>query len=532
MGKDTDKMYIVEWSTLDFGHGGYKGKKTGREFKRLPFFCCALSLTPFESPRCTRAGHVFDLINIIPWLKKHGTNPITGEKLASKDLITLHFHKNAEGSYHDPITYKVFTENTHIVAIATSGYVYAYETIDELNIKTKSWRDLMSDEPFKRSDIITLQDPHKLGDRDINQFHYKKNEMEVPSAQTNPDDARKQQLLNKINAKGATARILAEMAPKTAEKGTASASTTSVTPSFVEKKSKTYNAAHYSNNEAAASFTSLGAVAVTRNTSATISDEEYLFKNCKEKGYVAMKTNFGTIQLELYCADAPRACYNFIMLAKQDYYKDVIFHRVIKNFMMQAGDPTGTGRGGKSYYGKPFADEFKASLSHDARGILSCANHGPNTNQSQFFITFRACKHLDNKHTVFGKVIDGLDILATVEKIPTGDDDRPRVPVKIEDVKVLVDPFERLLAEARGEDEVTRKKAQQASLKKAQEVAAEKRLESKVASGNSVGKYLDLTKLSGEKRPSESAALAEHDVEEARPIKKKPKGGFGDFSSW
>ncbi|KAJ3191862.1 Peptidyl-prolyl cis-trans isomerase cyp8 [Irineochytrium annulatum] len=136
MGKDTDKMYIThsEWQTLDFGHGGYKARKTGKEFKRLPFHC-----------------------HIVPWIKKHGTNPVTGEKLEAKDLIPLNFHKNQDGQYHDPVTYKVFTESTHIIAIDVSGNVYAAETIEELNAKTKCWRDLLTEEPFTRKNIITIQ---------------------------------------------------------------------------------------------------------------------------------------------------------------------------------------------------------------------------------------------------------------------------------------------------------------------------------------------------------------------------------------
>jgi peptidyl-prolyl cis-trans isomerase-like protein 2 len=173
MGKSTDKLYITasEWQ-LDFG--GAKKQKIQNEFKRLPFSCCSLSFLPFEHPVCTLQGTIFDLLNIVPWIKKHGTNPITGEPLDAKSLIKLHLHKNEQGEYHCPITFKVFNDNTHIVAIRTSGNVYCWDAIEQLNIKTKNWKDLLTDEKFNRKDIITLQDPHNMGLRNMLDFHFVK----------------------------------------------------------------------------------------------------------------------------------------------------------------------------------------------------------------------------------------------------------------------------------------------------------------------------------------------------------------------
>ncbi|GBO31436.1 Peptidyl-prolyl cis-trans isomerase-like 2, partial [Araneus ventricosus] len=121
----------------------------------------------------------------------------------------------------------------------------------------------------------------------------------------------------------------------------------------------------------------------------------------------------------------PKTCENFIKLSKSGYYENTIFHRSIKNFMIQGGDPTGTGSGGESAWKKLFKDEFKPNLSHQGRGILSMANSGPNTNKSQFFITFRSCQHLDKKHSIFGRVVGGLDTLSKMEKIETDKDDKP-----------------------------------------------------------------------------------------------------------
>ncbi len=134
------------------------------------------------------------------------------------------------------------------------------------------------------------------------------------------------------------------------------------------------------------------------------------------KNYTAtIKTNRGDIVLKLYASQAPRTVNNFVCLAQDGYYDGVTFHRVIKNFMIQGGDPTGTGRGGPGY---TFKDEFDPKLKHDKAGVLSMANAGPNTNGSQFFITHSPQPHLDGKHSVFGQVIQGQDV---VNKIEQGD---------------------------------------------------------------------------------------------------------------
>ncbi len=131
-----------------------------------------------------------------------------------------------------------------------------------------------------------------------------------------------------------------------------------------------------------------------------------------EKDYVAViETEKGDIVVDLFEARAPNTVNNFVFLAREGFYDDTTFHRVIEEFMAQAGDPTGTGMGGPGYR---FADEFHPELRHDSPGILSMANSGPNTNGSQFFITFVPTPWLDNKHTVFGRVIEGMDVVNAI----------------------------------------------------------------------------------------------------------------------
>ncbi len=136
----------------------------------------------------------------------------------------------------------------------------------------------------------------------------------------------------------------------------------------------------------------------------------------KQKQYTAtIKTNRGDIEVKLYAAEAPNTVNNFVHLAQDGFYNGVRFHRVIKDFMIQTGDPTGTGRGGPGYQ---FADEFGPGLKHDRPGVVSMANAGANTNGSQFFITHVPTPWLDRKHSIFGQVTKGQDV---VDKIEQGD---------------------------------------------------------------------------------------------------------------
>jgi cyclophilin family peptidyl-prolyl cis-trans isomerase len=145
-----------------------------------------------------------------------------------------------------------------------------------------------------------------------------------------------------------------------------------------------------------------------------------------------MQTNKGTIGLELYEDAAPKTVGNFVELAQKGFYNGVIFHRVIEDFMVQGGDPTGTGSGGPGYQ---FEDEFNDHKVE--RGALAMANAGPNTNGSQFFIvTADATPWLDGKHTVFGKVTSGMDVVDTIEQTETGPGDKPREEMRIESISI------------------------------------------------------------------------------------------------
>jgi peptidyl-prolyl cis-trans isomerase-like protein 2 len=163
MGKkqhQKDRLYLAtkEWQEE---WGGKKAINASPPPK-VQLNVCALSMTPTNYPVCLKDGTIFDIHNIISYIQKYHKNPLSGTPLSTMDLIKLKFCKYADGKLYCPILEKVFTDHSHIVAIRTTGNVFSYEAVYELNFKTKIMRDLITDEPFKRSDIITIQDPTKM----------------------------------------------------------------------------------------------------------------------------------------------------------------------------------------------------------------------------------------------------------------------------------------------------------------------------------------------------------------------------------
>ncbi|RCH83141.1 Peptidyl-prolyl cis-trans isomerase cyp8 [Rhizopus stolonifer] len=523
MGKWTDKLYIThsEWSGEVGQHSasaGITGHKPSLGFKRLPFYCCSLSLQPFEHPVCTPEGTVFDLINIIPYIKKYGTNPVTGEKLETKQLIKLNFFKNEKDEYYCPVTFKVFSSHTAIAAIKTTGNVFAYDTIEKLNIKPKHWRDLLTDEVFTKKDIIMIQDPHNLEKKDLSNFDYVKNNKKAVNVAQEIEKRKPENNIN-IAGMGNVKKVYDQLSQKKEEKP--------VPTSFHQKKANLpYNAAHYSTGEAAESFTSTAMNAYTQSTRALIDEDEFMYKKIKSKAYARIITNYGHINVELFSDRVARTCHNFVQLAKTGYYNNVIFHRNIKRFMIQGGDPTGTGRGGESIWKRDFPDEIKTTLRHDARGVLSMANKGKDTNSSQFFITYGPAPQLDGQHTVFGKVVGGMDVLAKLENVPVDDNDRPEREIKIKQIQVFVDPFEEY------QTRLKKKLAHEAN-KEAEDEEARRKREKEDRMGwfgpsvvnteqGGVGKYLQQAK----KRASEAQAT------ESVNKKVKAKSTYGNFDNF
>ncbi|CEQ41244.1 SPOSA6832_02951, partial [Sporobolomyces salmonicolor] len=594
MGHGSDKLYLTHGE-----HSGAMGQHTASSvgakrkdivLSKLP---CALTLKPFETPVCTPEGTIYELLAIIPFLRQHGTDPMTGKKLTPGELIKLTFFRNNEGQYHDPVTFKVFNEHTAIAAVRPSGNVYAKESIDRLNAKPGNWHDLMTDEPFTRKDIIMLQDPLNIQGKDLSKFDYVRRNLEVQTDEGS---------LSGINVEASgIGRVLKSISDKEKKdkdakspsipKPTSTSASTSASshpvPSLVKPAASApvpYNTATVSTNRAAASFTSTAQGIHTKSENALWDEEDLMYEQVRErgeKGYARLVTNYGALNVELFADRAPRTCYNFLRLAHEGKYQNIKFHRLIprsysQGFMLQGGDPTGTGRGGESIWGKPFEDEYNVrnAHKHDQRGTLSMANSGPNTNGSQFFLTFRdQCPHLDGKHTVFGRLVGGHDVLSKLERVPIDPaTDRPLKPVVLEDVQVFGDPFEeykqrlekRLKREAEereGQGEKQRRKEERAkdrttwfgtNLAKPAEPSL---LEAQASSSSGIGKYLSAPSAGA---PS-AAAIKRKDPPTAdlfaelgggggggprggggsigaagssNKKKKKTGGGFGDFAGW
>mmetsp|Transcript_8490 Transcript_8490/g.12727 ORF Transcript_8490/g.12727 Transcript_8490/m.12727 type:complete len:511 (-) Transcript_8490:209-1741(-) len=485
-----DKMYMraSEWKN-EFG--GKKTKASTRAFKRLPFDCCALSLRPFENPVASPEGIVFDLVNIVPYIKKNKKNPVTGEPLKLKQLKKLKYHKNAEGRYHCPLTHKEFTNHTHIVAIWTSGNVFSYQAIEELNLKPKHFVDLISGEEFKKTDIISIQDPHNFSEsRNITSFLHQKKKKE------------KEEKVLAVKAK----KIRTQSSKDDGNDGNAPLSA-------------------YSSGYCSGSFTSTAMTPVTQNKQRKMTEDEIREERYKEmKGksstkpaYIQMKTTKGNLNLMLYVSKAPRTCHNFLRLCETGYYKGVMFHRLIKRFMIQGGDPTGTGRGGRSAWGKKFKDEIEKSLSHNKRGILSMANSGKDTNGSQFFIIFAPAKHLDGKHSIFGEVVGGLHVLDEMEKVETDTKrdsafrDRPKEAIRILDTKVFQNPFKEAWVpkQIRRKIEEEKKKAEEIRLTTGKRKwFSAPAPQVKPVSGATIGKYMNFKRIRTPKESDVDGKLA------------------------
>jgi len=575
MGKNTDKLYIThsEWSSSDAfsANTGARSRNTGGCFRRLPFNFCAASLQPFKNPVCTGDGTIFDVEVISKWLEQHKTNPVNGSPLAARDLIKLNFARNADvdskaadgsasdgkGDLIDPVTFKVFTDNTHIVAIRHGTYanVFAWETVERMNIKPKLWQDLLDDAPFGRSDIITLQDPQNAASRDLSQFQHLKDGGDALLTREQEEERKEGNVnigaLGRVGDKVLRAKEAVEKARREREAGgDVNRSTKAVVKpgsangasrqSMIQDRKLAQNAAAYTTGRAAASFTSTGLTPETSGERALLSDEEYMLKpkRVKIKGYARMETTLGDLNIELQTEYAPRAVWNFTRLAQKGYYKGVAFHRNIKNFMIQGGDPSGTGRGGASIWGKNFNDEFEGPLVHDTRGILSMANKGKNTNSSQFFITYRPVPHLDRKHTIFGKVVGGMNVLSKMEAVETDGSDRPLNKIVIKDVVVYLDPFEEFqkqkteretIAEKRAAIERTGGTEDDKVTWTGKRVRADGTVDQD-GGGGKVGKYLK--DAMAKQTPAEE--VIEEDLDTwHEPAKKKVKsGGFGNFDAW
>lgn len=545
--KDGLHLRPTEWS--EDGRG-FKVQKRS-PFAQLPLNCCFLSLQPFDQPVGTRDGSVFDIKNILGYIKRFGLHPVTGGKLEKSELLPLHFHSNAEGKLHCPVTFKVFGNHTHVVLNLKSGHIYSFEAVDQLNRKTRNWKDLMTSEPFVWADIVTIQDPDFPEGREISKFYFiqQGQQDEVVQEITNPESkaarAAKEKE-DKLRENPAVQRILdekkriaEEQAKELAAKEAAEDDETKAkkAAALAESQRPRKTNERYTNGEVAESFTSTKVNLKTQNNLRLLTQEEELqelydsLRKKKAKGYVRIVTSAGMLNAELHCDMAPRTTDNFLRLCEKNYYDNTIFHRLVRNFVLQGGDPTGTGKGGKSGFddGAPFKDEFDSRLTHQGPGILSMANSGKNTNRSQFFVSLKSCQHLDLKHSVFGRIVGGLQLLDVFNDWEVDGKDRPVKEIKLIRTEVFKNPFKEAIAEAAKPkvEVVVDPVATWFSNRK------DPMEEHKNRNASTVGKYLPdaAPPLPGEKRKKEE--LPAEEVEYATVVQKSKKLRTAfDFSAW
>jgi len=573
-----DKMFVSqsEWKEV---YGG-KRREAAQAVRALPFDSCMISQAPFVTPVGTRAGTIFELRNIVPFVKAHHKDPVTGEPLTGRDLVRLRFHRNPEGKYACPVTMQVFGPRTRILAVATTGNVFAGEAIAAKAGEEAA--DLLTGKPYDPrpsdagGDVIVLQDPNDeaaVARRRAAGLH--KSDAPTEAEAAAPDATA--EAAGSATAAGAEPDAVAAAARAAAE---ASASAVRLTglarrahlaaAAAPRPEDPTARSARRRRDEEAALRSANGgmgagsaagiggrrfrtradgweppelpravadAVASLKSSRGSgvavgsapraagsvadcaggshVADVDDLYDEADRRRFRAelaaarargegarmemlMTSSGGTsasftssavsgpagrrlgapprsklrqlrwrrvaslrsdalvsltvtiagreagrLRFELRCGVAPMACDNFLQLARRGAYDGTPFHRSVRNFMVQGGDPEGTGRGGASAWGGVFPNEADTSRArHDQRGCLSMANSGPHTNGSQFFVLLKPASHLDSKHTVFGRLVGGADTLRAIELVETDPKtDRPRREVAVSKVEIHRDPF-------------------------------------------------------------------------------------------
>lgn len=446
-----------------------------------------------------------------------------------------------------------------------------------MNIKSKNWRDLLTEDEFQKSDLIHLQDPLTFKNRVLAQFEHVAKGLDIPKEEKETSCFRNinsdtKRILKSLGTKEAKdvfegggggkreqARLLLAQAqnrqrpaseetkkPKILFKPGASTWDTrdelyvkdtlrkrrerecdkkiiefnpngkKVVPSEAYAPFVQYQPGLESTGAMASGLTSTVMKPVTKNARKMIRVE----RRPKKKGYVRIHTNLGHLNVELHCDLASRTCENFLGLCEIGYFDDTIFHRSIKDFMIQGGDPTGTGKGGESIYGPTFKDEFDNRLTHSGRGVLSMANSGPHTNSSQFFILYNSAHHLNLKHTVFGKLVGGMETLTAMEGIETDDEDRPLKEIRIQRVSIFCNPYKEMMDEEKMKVVKEEIEADDPKGSWFSDPAAHAKERENPNESNSVGKYL-------KKRKNPDKLPTDH-----IPKPSTPKQSYGDFSSW
>ncbi|KAL7565052.1 hypothetical protein ACA910_020759 [Epithemia clementina (nom. ined.)] len=479
--RQKEKQYLSAREQRDYQairSGG--SSSSGSSSRRLPFSHCALTLQPINSPVCNEEGILFERDALAGFVFKFKKDPATGKPMSTQELIFLNIDKDEEtGAWQCPILQKTFGDHVKVVAIRqrngdeNTANVYSYQAYYELNVKGRNFTDLTSGAPFDRKkDVIILCDPENDAfnkQRDINQFFHIQHERELHS-QNNDSSG------DNIRHSMTACRVLEKLKKKKRthheeNSSTAVWSNDNDNQSKLRKVEKggrsptgtilaqDVTGVQFNTSQGAASLTSTGVSLAQDALARPATEEEILQAEFRvmttklkgRKGYVKMnlcvepnkadatENDKFSLTIELHTDIAPRTCANFLGLCSAGEYDGCSFHRLIQKFMIQGGRARG-GKKDESFWNGSFVDEFDDRLTHAGPGQVSMANSGANTNARQFFITFASCRHLDRKHSVFGKVVQGMDHLKMLEKIPTKSNDSPEQTITIDSMEVLENP--------------------------------------------------------------------------------------------
>ena len=447
--------------------------------------------------------------------------------------------KDEENRWQCPVLCKPFSNYTKIVAVIQNtrneANVYSWEAYHELNVKTKNYVDLVSGLKFNKSkDVIILQDPDPASSlalsRDINNFKHIRTLRNEKASENDHSNIRlsvtASRIMDKVNKRKR------DEEQKSKDKGIESE-----IANDSKKKSKIYTneliiPVSKTSGKVSGSFTSTSQSIHYTNEIREATDEEIkqslfqVMRQSRKKGYVQLNMNIGVIILELDCDICPRTCTNFIGLVELGKYNGCTFHRSIRNFMIQGGKPTDPNEKETSFWGDKdgFPDEFDERLKHNGQGVLSMANAGANTNKRQFFITYKSAPHLDRKHSVFGRVVKGIDVLQKMQEVPTGKDDRPKQDIKILNATALSNPVE----EAKTKEDIRIQKLRGKNVKGSAKLNTAMELSSKTSQleRDHIGKYLPKSMVN-QKRDEKS-----NQSRPPPPSQQNRKTTYGDFSGW
>ena len=372
--------------------------------------------------------------------------------------------------------------------------------------------------------VLVLYDPD-ANDRNIADFYHIQHARELP--QSAP------QVQHSLTA----TRILGQLS-QTKPVGTSTTTHTTIasttpndSPFPFEVLVQDVTGVEYTTGRGAASLTST-ATPISRDagprcaTAEEIRQAQFrLMQSRQRKGYVRLETTLGALTLELHAEIVPQTCANFLGLCRTNQYAGTVFHRLIPSFMIQGGKA----KEGEdaSFWGEAFADEFDDRLTHTGAGVLSMANAGSGTNRQQFFLTFKSCPHLDRKHSVFGKVVDGMDVLKAMERVGNDKKDKPKQKIEILGTEILVDP-------AKEAEDLERERLQALADARSKKSKAKSTVKRPKADGedssstpSSVGKYL--------KSKNKTTASFSSSSSEVRPTSRlppPPKKTKFNFNNW